>query len=436
MVLALAEHITGDTVRPLAAEEDRCLRQVFGRYGDPQAVDIARATKLLLDLRQEAGGRCWLRCDCERPIGETAPLMTISGDAVLRPHIRRLEGPGRGHHSLDCDFSTDGDEEERHGLTYERRPLVGGRRLLRVVPKALLSPEVSDRGPVTPSKRQDGGSRPKARPPLGRLLAEVMTEAGLQRMGHDETYIEIGDQYRRLRAAAERINLTRGVRLRDYFHTHFPRISAFRAKLKNADPALFFPAPPHGIFLGVADTVKDATVSLHGGGTVVLPTRVAMSADYASGAAHNDYEGPFMVAILYASLNKEFGQPVQAYLQPVLSAKRLMLLATGAERHGLQQIRKLQKGIINSGVLFDIERPLFTEKLDHSTPDEISVPPTFFARRVQPLPAISLPIVSSRVRAASSSWALSYDIALEADGDQELRDAQMRRDLRRALLSR
>jgi hypothetical protein len=261
-----------------------------------------------------------------------------------------------------------------------------------------------------------------------------MTEAGLQRMDHDETYIEIGEQYRRLREAAERINLAQGVRLRDYFHTHFPSISAFQGRLKNADLSLFSPAPPHGIFLGVADRLEENTIHIRGGGNLTIPGGVTMYSDNAIETDDGREDGPFLAAVLFASLNRQFAQPVQAFLQPVLGANRLMLLAAGVERHGLLQIRKLQKGIINSGVLFDIERPLFSEREAAVIANDPELLPTFLARRVSPPPSLLVRIVSSGLPSASRPSSITYKFDSEEGEAQEARDAIMRRELRRALI--
>ncbi len=111
--------------RALAPEEDRALREAFGRF----AVPAARAAGTAVVQRyQHAGAGHWFACSCLGP-GVRPPVLV----PVAEAHIRRHQDPPWPAHAEACDFYRDPDEQRRVGTIRicgvpdagRRRPLPG-----------------------------------------------------------------------------------------------------------------------------------------------------------------------------------------------------------------------------------------------------------------------------------------------------------------------
>ena len=72
-------------VSELSRQEDRALRQAFGRFGDPEARAAGAA---VVHRYQRAGAGCWLLCDCLGRVDWPPALIPVA-----EAHIRRHYDP-------------------------------------------------------------------------------------------------------------------------------------------------------------------------------------------------------------------------------------------------------------------------------------------------------------------------------------------------------
>ena len=173
--------------RALTPEEDRALREAFGRFALPAARPAGTA---VVQRYQHAGAGHWFACFCLGP-GVRPPVLV----PVAEAHIRRQQDPPWPAHAEACAFYRDPDEQRLVARTYAR-PRRGD--LVRLVGKL--------KAEETPSPLElRGRSYTRGRSVLATVLAELLVRAGLNRIGPDGTVPTIAEQFRALRAAAKDI---------------------------------------------------------------------------------------------------------------------------------------------------------------------------------------------------------------------------------------
>ena len=213
--------------RALALEEDRALREAFGRF----AVPAARAAGTAVVQRyQHAGSGHWFSCDC-LGLGVRPPVLV----PVAEAHIRRHQDPPWPAHAEECDFYRDPDEQRLVTRSYGR-PRRGD--LVRLVGKLK-----AEETPSSVELRSRSYSR--GRGALATLLADLLVRAGLNRIGPDGSVPTIAEQFRVLRAAAREIPIERDVPLSEFLCTYAPALPELPAKVDcAAPPALRDPRLP------------------------------------------------------------------------------------------------------------------------------------------------------------------------------------------------
>jgi hypothetical protein len=188
----------GDVARAtsLRPEEDRILRSAFGRFGDQPAAREAAAP--IVRHYQQMGAGSWFLCDC-RAGTERPPVLV----PVAQTHIRRHEDERWPVHSDACDFWRDPAEQrailDSYTAAATKRPL----RLVQPVgtaSPAMVPGEVSQ-------------SRNVRCPGIARLLARLMTDAGLQTVGPDWVAPPLVEQVKAIWTAARSVEIDAGVRV-------------------------------------------------------------------------------------------------------------------------------------------------------------------------------------------------------------------------------
>ena len=98
--------------RELMLEEDRALREAFGRFSVPAARAAGTA---VVQRYQHAGAGHWFACSCLGP-GVRPPVLV----PVAEAHIRRHQDPPWPAHAEECDFHRDPDEQRLVAASYAR----------------------------------------------------------------------------------------------------------------------------------------------------------------------------------------------------------------------------------------------------------------------------------------------------------------------------
>ena len=165
--------------------EDRILRAAFGRFGgQPKGREAAVP---VVRHYQQLGSGSWFLCDC-RPGAERPPALV----PVAETHIRRHQDQRWPVHSDACDFQR--EPAEQRAIVDSFSAAAAHRALRLVRPIGTVSPAMVP-GEV-------GQSRNVRRPGIARLLARLMTDAGLQSVGPDWVPPQVVDQVKAIWTAA------------------------------------------------------------------------------------------------------------------------------------------------------------------------------------------------------------------------------------------
>ena len=331
----------------LTAEEDRALRHAFGRFGRPEARSAGAA---VVRRYQHLGFGNWFHCDCEESGGRPPALIP-----VLESYLRRHTDPGWPHHADGCDFQRDPDEQRAITKSYARPPS-GPLRLLRGFPSDDDTYEPSAPMPRCYSRRREA---------LATLLMQLIEPAGLNRVPADGTGPDLGEQYRRLRAAAHAFELVQGLPVAAYLCTYPPALPVFFDRIATAPAARFPRTRPHGIFLAIATGVGHGELVL--GPNENLPVRGRISVFGERDGHGRDRpadraaRAPYLAICLVG--RPSAGEPVtilRAYAHPCVSARNLMLVDSNLERRTFDELRRLQGWLrLNKGIRVEIEKPHF-----------------------------------------------------------------------------
>jgi hypothetical protein len=442
MTLSVVHSSTKQPWFILDSHEDHCLRDAFGRFGTGGDKTIEASEQILEKYRRAMGGKCWFACDCREGEDIEPPLLTIAGKGSVRSHLRRMASELRSSHALECDFWLERWEQAVIAKSYVRTAASDQPILIPVIP-------------ITPPAPHTGGCPEPMligphteRPVLGRLLAELFVGAGLQTYGSEETLWPVTEQYKVLRQSAARIELRPGVPLIDYFHTYAPTIWHLRKKIESASATTFAPAPAHGLFVGIADKVAGNRIGLRLGDEVYVTNNIHVFSNLPKADVPGVMEGLFIAAIVFVSRNGGRAEAVDAYLHPVLSGGRLMLLSNEFERLTVHKLRSVQKSLKNKNVLVDFEKPLFLEAGVQGV-GPLGIIPDFVATRQAPAPSISIPIdvtcserqryramklrQSALLSAAYGKQTISHDCTPGVQEDASVGDEEFVRQLCRAL---
>lgn len=155
---------------PLSADDDRLLRQAFGRFARRDRREAAAA---IVRRLQTTGPGHWVLCDClgDQASGHRPPALVM----VNETHVRRHVSEYWPQHADDCDFFREPEEQRRITASYAK-PDPGA-------PLHLIGAYRSDSPPRPPGLA--GISHAHERPKLGRLLTRLVNEAGLLRVPVD-----------------------------------------------------------------------------------------------------------------------------------------------------------------------------------------------------------------------------------------------------------
>ena len=335
-------------MRALAPEEDRALREAFGRF----AVPAARAAGTAVVQRyQHAGAGHWFACSCLGP-GMRPPVLV----PVAEAHIRRHRDPPWPGHAAECDFYRDPDEQRLVTRSYAR-PRRGD--LVRLVGKL--------KAEETPSPLElRGRSYARARGALATLLAELLVRAGLNRIGPDGSVPAIAEQFRALRAAAREIPIERDVPLSEFLCTYAPVLPELLGKVERTAPARFRRTRrPHGVLLAVVSGASLGKLTPLRGEAILVRGPIAVFGERdghgRDGAAEWQARAPYLAACLVGRAIPDGPVEVlKAYLHPCVGPGHLMLVDSDLERRTLAQLLRLQAWLGRErGIQVAIEKPLF-----------------------------------------------------------------------------
>jgi hypothetical protein len=334
----------GEALNP---EEDRALKLAFSRFAKPEARAAGAA---VVRRYQHLGFGNWFLCDCQES-GCRPPALI----PVLQTYIRRHTDPPWPQHDDGCDFHRDPDEQRAITCSYAR-PASGPLRLLRGFPS-----DDEDYEPSPPISR----CYSQRREALATLLMQLIERAGLNVVPADGKGADLGEQYRRLRAAAHAFELAQGLPVAAYLCTYPPALPAFLDRIAAAPMARFKRTRPHGFLLTVASGVGHGQLVLGPSENLSVRGRISVFGERDGHGRDRPAEraarAPYLAICLVGRPSPDQRVAVvRAYAHPCVSLRNLMLVDSDLERRTLDGLRRLQSWLrVNKGVRLEIEKPHF-----------------------------------------------------------------------------
>ena len=332
----------------LRAEEDRILRSAFGRFGgQPKACEAAVE---IVRHYQQLGAGSWFLCDC-RPGAERPPALV----PVAQTHIRRHQDERWPVHSDACDFQREPAEQRAIMDSYSAAAANQPLRLVR--PVGVASPAMEP-GEV-------GQSRNVRRPGIARLLARLMTDAGLQSVGPAWICPPLVEQVKAVWAAARTVEIDAGVQLPEFLCTSPAKLGGVLDRIAAAPASRFPRSRPHGVLIARVEGAGGGALQTLAGETIPVRGRIAVFGERPGTARETPAEratrAPYLAAcVLGRAAPDEPAGVLSAYLHPCVSERHLMLLDSDFERQTFAQLRSVQSWLGKQNLArVSIAKPLF-----------------------------------------------------------------------------
>ena len=334
--------------RVLSPQEDRALRRAFGRYAEPEARAAGAA---VVHHYQRAGSGNWILCDCLGQVERPPALIPVA-----EAHIRRHHEPPWPDHDPDCDFYR--DAAEQHAITRSYARLPDGKRV------ALLARlKTNER---TRPQQLTGRSFARSRGALATLLMRLIEEAGLNQVLPVGATAALGEQYKAIRRAAQRVEIDEGVSLSEFLCTYPPALPDFCARIARVSPSRFRGSKrPHGVLISAVEDASIGYLRLFDGQAVPVRGEIAVFGEREGHtrqtAAERRARSPFLaICLVGRSAPTAPVEVLKAYLHPCLSPRHLMPMDSSYERHTLQLLLQLQAWLLkNQTVRLVIKKPVF-----------------------------------------------------------------------------
>lgn len=338
----------------LPADEDRALRQTFGRRADPASRVAGEA--VVRQYRQRTAG-CWFLCDC---LGDVERPPKLVPDA--ESHLRRQAGAEWPEHNTECDFYRDATEQQAITASFDAPPRRGPFDLMagfRDAPKPFTCEPV----PV------DYG---QARGALASVLMSLLARADLNRLEPGGKPGLLREHYARLHRAAKPVELEKGLLLSRFLCTYPPALHELIGKIEQAAPGVF-PASgrPHGMLIGIFSGAAKGMIQPARGEGIAVRGEIAVFGEatrYGDGVLDAGGTGPYVgIGLVGRASEKEAVEVLEAYLHPIAGPGYLMPVDGNRQRATLAVLIKLEKWLRhNTSVRIHIEKPLFNISGGHA----------------------------------------------------------------------
>jgi hypothetical protein len=308
-------------------------------------------------VQQARIGERWIACGCRGADEEPAILTPAYLSEAETYYLRRLTGAGRPEHRADCPFfreqATNRISEVR-ALHTPSDPPEGLFEVLKPAPENLAQRPEED--------SSDDRTRHASIPRLARLLWRLMSLAGICRIpppSEEQALPSIGGEFKRLSAAAGKIEIAPGMELARAFWTHGDALHSRRAYASLRALAQNWPQghAPQAFLSVFATSIKGSTIELAGADPIRIANRVQSPSIRA-----NVVKGPYLVLIVIGEYPEAKGYaPLRAYAQPIYSGQRFVAVETEFERKVLRELIEFRRSADHQGIDVTIDKPLFDQ---------------------------------------------------------------------------
>ena len=214
-----------------------------------------------------------------------------------------------------------------------------------------------------------------SRPGLARLLAALLTDAGLQAIEPGWHTPPLKEQAKAIWAAARTVTLDAGVHLPEFLCTSPARLPELADKIAQTRPERFRHTRPHGVLIARIKAIGDGVLEPVSGEPIRILGRLAVFAEHPAGTrdtrAERAARAPYLAACLLGRPSPEGDvQVLAAYAHPCAAEAHLMLLDSDLERRTLAQLRSVQSWLARKKqIAVTIDKPLFDVGQDAAESD-------------------------------------------------------------------
>lgn len=303
-------------------------------------------------VEQARLGDMWIACDCLGP-STAPPLMTPAYLSEAETfYLRRLTGPGRPEHRLDCPFFHAQSTPSQTAAADPVRPVDRPEGYFSVLKSA----------PVRLARAPDDSAGGRVRHPhiprLARLMWRLIDLAGRNQAtmsGNGER--GIASEFAAIQQVAGHIEVAPGVELARVLWTHG---SAFRHRRVYAGIRALAPRwprghAPQGFLLLFASGIEGNIIHAAGCDPIEVATRIQHPSIHGTPVA-----GPYLALIVIGELPQVKGYaPLRAYAQPIYSGQRFIPVDSDFERTVLRDLLRIQHRLDEHRYDSAITKPLF-----------------------------------------------------------------------------
>ena len=295
----------------------------------------------------------WFLCDCLESAVRPPALVPVM-ESFIRRHSSDPPWP---QHAEGCDFHKTPAEQSAITRSFAL-PTAGPLRLIRGFTNDDKSTQPSPPRERCYAMRRDA---------LATLLLSLIEKSRLNVI--DGPIPDLGDQYRRLRAAASEFELDDNVGLQSFFCTYSPALPDLFKKLATTLPGRFRHARPHGLFLIVLQGLGAGQLFPVSGDPIPVRGRISIFGERDGHGPDRPAEraarAPYLALCLIGQASS--GSPVEvlrAYAHPCVSLRHLMPVDSNLERDTLQELLRLKSWLQDKKqISLSIKKPNFD--LDH-----------------------------------------------------------------------
>lgn len=306
-------------------------------------------------VQQARLGAKWIACDCLGSDCQPPILLPVFLSEAETYYLRRLTSSGRAEHLTDCPFfrdqATNQISQVRSPET-EADPHAGYFEVLHPAPEKLAQDPAKD--------STDDRTRNASLPKLARLLWRLINVSGLNviaTISAEPDERAITSEFRKLRAAAARLEIAPGIELGRAFWTHAQALESKRAYACIRALSSTWPPghAPQGFLTIFCQELRGATIYPAGSPPIVVANRVQSPS-----VRNTPVKGPFLVIILIGQYPEAGGlAPLRAYAQPIFSGNRFVPVESEFERSVLRALLAARRDFIREEIDIAIEKPVF-----------------------------------------------------------------------------
>lgn len=332
-------------VRSLSEDESNALFWVFIKNkGNHNQKKIVKTLSEYIRDRE-----CWLECDCDVAKG-THALMTVALSHKDNYYLQHINS--RGEHNDNCRFK--GSSTFSDGSSNEVKR-VSKSNLLRLHVRGGLGDEDKK------EKGQNSSSKSTATkyPRLARFLYSILEDAKLNQI--DAKAITIADKYKKIRQAASKYQLEKGIKASEFLFT-YPDIEQIKAKLKGS-LSQWGESRPYALCVAVAsDVIGNKLIFKYKAKEIIV--ELGGTLKKSSGRLGEDSK-PYLVIFTVTDANDDIGhfKPYNGFCVPVLSPFDLMPVDSRYERMVLEKLKLRAKWWRDQKLTATLIKPLFDESI-------------------------------------------------------------------------